>query len=157
MSMIPGGGDTINESELNQGSYDLLLPEKGVKMQWIDARIKYDDNDNTYCRVSAMAEILDGNQAGKKLWDGWTLSGAGKNVEAANRIFNQVCFALNKSTRVSEPGQLLNIPFIADIKVNPAKGQYDASNGIVGHRKFDAFAKPETAPQSGGGGASWKR
>lgn len=156
MSMIPGGGDAINEDDLGQTNYELLAPEKGVKMQWVDARVKYDDNDSTYCRVSAMAELLDGNQAGRKMWEGWTLSGNGKNTEVANRIFNQACFALGLQSRVSEPEQLLNIPFVADIKVNPAKNGYEPSNGIQNYKKFDAFAKAETKPAASGR-AAWKR
>jgi len=158
MSMIPGAGESISEDDAKPKDFDNIPPTRDVKMHWIEATAKYKDEDSSYCRVEATAEILDGPHTGRRIWEGWTLSGSGVNTEVANRIFNQVCYALNFPTRVGEPDQLLNIPFLGDIKINKGTGGYSDKNGIGQYKRFDPLgAKPATNGASSGSAKPWAR
>lgn len=154
MSMIPGAGETISEDDVKPMDFELLAPARDVRMHWVEAKVKYLDEDPSYCRVEATAEILDGPNAGRRIWEGWTLSGNGKNTEVANRIFNQVCYALNFPARVSEPDELLNIPFLGDIKVNKGTGGYSDKNGIGQYKRGGSASPAKPAP---GGAKPWAR
>ena len=157
MSMIPGGGQAINEDDVKASDYEVIPPCRDVKMHWVEAEVKYKDDDPSYARVNATAEILDGPHAGRRIWEGWTLAGNGVKTEVANKIFDQVCFALNYPARINSPEELLNKPFLGDIKVNKGQNGYSDKNGLAQYKKFDPLAQKPAASGGQSGGAAWRR
>jgi hypothetical protein len=113
-------------------------------------------------------EILDGDQAGRKLFDRLNLDNQNAQaVEIAQRTLSAICHAVGILT-VSDSEQLHLRPMLAKVKVDPErKGNdgktYGPSNSIGGYKpdtgaaktpvKASATAKPAAASS----GAPWKR
>src|SRR5512134_3621341 len=75
-------------------------------------------------------DVLDGPYAGRKLFDRLNLVNANPTtVEIAQRTLSAICHAVGKM-QVDDSEQLHLIPLIADVKVQPTKNGYDASNTL---------------------------
>jgi Protein of unknown function (DUF669) len=74
--------------------------------------------------------ILDGPYAGRKLFDRLNLINANATtVEIAQRTLSAICHAVGKM-QVDDSEQLHLIPLLVDVKVQPPKNGYDASNTL---------------------------
>ncbi len=74
--------------------------------------------------------MLEGAYAGRKLFDRLNLINANPTtVEIAQRTLSAICHAVGKM-QVDDSEQLHLIPLIADVKVQPPKNGYDASNTL---------------------------
>ena len=119
-------------------------------------------------------DILDGSYAGRKLFDRLNLINANATtVEIAQRTLSAICHAVRKM-QVDDSEQLHFIPLLVDVKVQPPKNGYDASNTIrylpleqppaqpaaaTPHARAAAPARP-AAPQPASrpaGVAPWRR
>ena len=75
-------------------------------------------------------DVLEGEYAGRKLFDRLNLINANPTtVEIAQRTLSAICHAVGKM-QVDDSEQLHLIPLIADVKVQPPKNGYDASNTL---------------------------
>jgi hypothetical protein len=75
-------------------------------------------------------DILDGPCAGRKLFDRLNLINANPTtVEIAQRTLSAICHAVGKM-QVDDSEQLHLIPLLVDVKVQPPKNGYGASNSI---------------------------
>jgi hypothetical protein len=75
-------------------------------------------------------DLLEGKYTGRKLFDRLNLVNSNeKAVELARRTLSSICHATGVE-KVKDSSQFHLVPFIADVKVRPAKGQYDESNSI---------------------------
>lgn len=75
-------------------------------------------------------DVLDGQHAGRKLFDRLNLINANPDtVQMAQRTLSALCRAAGKM-QVSNSDQLHLIPLHIDVKVKPPKGQYGESNAI---------------------------
>jgi uncharacterized protein DUF669 len=75
-------------------------------------------------------DVLEGEYAGRKLFDRLNLVNANPTtVEIAQRTLSAICHATGKM-QVDDSEQLHLIPLIADVKVQPPKNGYDASNSL---------------------------
>ena len=94
-------------------------------------------------------DIIDGEHAGRKLWDNLNLVNANPTaVEIAQRTLNQITHATGK-LGASDSEALHFIPMIAVVKVDPAKNGYAASNKISGYKAAGApVARPMPAAAS---------
>ena len=117
-------------------------------------------------------DVLEGEYAGRKLFDRLNLINANPTtVEIAQRTLSAICHAVGKM-QVDDSEQLHLIPLIADVKVQPPKNGYDASNTLrylpldSGQQQPVAIAPktsrvaghavaPPTMPKSGT--APWRR
>jgi len=78
-------------------------------------------------------DILDGPHKGKKLFDRLNLVNNGPKKETteamAQRTLSQICHAVGV-LECTDSEQLHMKPMMAEVVVQPAKGQYEASNAI---------------------------
>jgi Protein of unknown function (DUF669) len=75
-------------------------------------------------------DVLEGEYAGRKLFDRLNLINANPTtVEIAQRTLSAICHAVDKM-QVDDSEQLHLIPITADVKVQPPKNGYDASNTL---------------------------
>lgn len=75
-------------------------------------------------------DVLEGRYAGRKLFERIHLINPNTEaVQIAQRTLSSVCRAVGK-LQVSDSSQLHLIPFIADVRVRPPKGQYGESNSV---------------------------
>ena len=75
-------------------------------------------------------DVLEGAYAGRKLFDRLNLVNSNPTtVEIAQRTLSAICHATGLM-QVDDSEQLHLIPLIADVKVQPPKNGYDASNTL---------------------------
>jgi Protein of unknown function (DUF669) len=75
-------------------------------------------------------DVLEGEHAGRKLFDRLNLVNANPTaVDLAQRTLSAICHATGLM-QVDDSEQLHLIPLIADVKVQPPKNGYDASNTL---------------------------
>ena len=92
-------------------------------------------------------DILDGQYAGRKLFDRLNLVNANPDtVQIAQRTLSSICRAVGKM-QVSNSEQLHLIPLIVDVRVRPPKGQYGETNSVRYLPRSGPTA-PQVAPTS---------
>jgi hypothetical protein len=75
-------------------------------------------------------DVLEGDQQGRKLWDRLNLVNPNAQaVEIAQRTLSAICHAVGK-LQVQDSDELHLIPMLADVKVQPPRNGYDASNKV---------------------------
>ena len=75
-------------------------------------------------------DILEGQYTGRKLFDRLNLSNPNPSaVEIAQRTLSSICRAVGR-LQVNNSEQLHLVPFMADVKVRPPRGEYGESNSI---------------------------
>lgn len=110
------------------GSYE-VLPAGKYLAQIVDSEMRV-TKDGMGKYLFLEVDVLEGRYAGRKLFDRLNLvNGNEKAVELARRTLSAICHATGVE-RVKDSSQFHLVPFIADVKVRPAKGQYDESNSI---------------------------
>ena len=158
MSMIPGGGEPIDESALVERDFSLLTPENDIKMQVTDARLKDKDGDGKNITVSAFIEMLDGGQIGRKFWANWTLYKNGQRIEGFWNDFNLLAKAMGRASAFEDVEQMVGTPFVGNVYVAPPSNGFPAKNALAKPRKFDPLgAKPAASGATPSGGAAWRR
>jgi hypothetical protein len=90
-------------------------------------------------------DILDGPYAGRKLFDRLNLINTNPTtVEIAQRTLSAICHAVGKM-QVDDSEQLHLIPLLVDVKVQPPKNGYDASNTL----RYLPLERPAPQPAAG--------
>jgi len=133
---------TFDASAIEPSSgYDVLPPGKYLaQIVASEMRVTKDGNGQyLYLEI----DILDGQYAGRKLFDRLNLINANPDtVQIAQRTLSAICRAVGKM-QVSNSEQLHLLPLIADVRVRPPKGMYGESNSI---RYLPRNAPPAAAP-----------
>ena len=112
-------------------------------------------------------DILEGQYAGRKLFDRLNLSNPNPSaVEIAQRTLSSICRAVGR-LQVNNSEQLHLVPFVADVKVRPPRGEYGESNSIRYLPRSQGPTSPTPAPTPGpvtapstmpaANGLPWKR
>jgi len=153
----------------DERSFD-LLPPGDYTMQVIESELKPKDNGD--CGLNLTIEIMEGPFANRKLWDWLNIRHSNAQAQSiAQRALADLCLATGvQGLRDSE--DLHFRPFVGTVKINPAKGNYEASNGIKRYKPMPSAAGQASARQaapptrvapaaaaaaSGGGKAPWPR
>lgn len=167
-------GTTFDASTVAPQTPFEILPPGKYKVQVIDSDMRpTKDGGGQYLWLEM--EILDGEYAGRKLWDRLNLVNQNAQaVEIAQRQLSALCHATGQ-LRVSDSDQLHFKPVVATVRVRQAQGSYDASNEVRGYeaaggaspaqpvRAAPAQQQSAPAPARQGGGtpannaAPWKR
>jgi len=101
--------------------------------------------DGSY--LSLEMEILDGEYAGRKLFDRLNLNNPNATaVEIAHRTLSAICHATGQM-QVADSDQLHFKPLVASVKVKPARGEYGPSNEIGGYEPANKTPRP-AAPRA---------
>lgn len=105
-------------------------------------------------------EILEGDQQGRKLFDRLNIDNPNQQaVDIAQRTLNAICVAVGKLS-IADSSELHNVPMVAVVKVDPAKGDYGPSNSIGTYKPASggvSSAKPAPAPSNSNSSPPWKR
>ncbi|WP_089177118.1 DUF669 domain-containing protein [Bosea sp. AS-1] len=153
----------------DERSFD-LLPAGDYVMQIIESELKPKDNGD--CGLNLTIEIIDGPFANRKIWDWLNIRHSNPQAQSiAQRALADLCLATGvQGLRDSE--ELHFKPFIGTVKINPAKGNYEASNGIKRYKPMSGGGAPRQAPAparvapaaaaqasrpAAGGNAPWRR
>lgn len=112
-------------------------------------------------------EVIDGPAKGRKLFERLNIRNANKTAEdIAQRALSALCHAVGV-INLDDSEQLHNIPVQLDVDIEPAKGEYSASNRIKGYLAANGqattpartapSAPAPSAPASTGSTPVWKK
>lgn len=162
-------GTTFDASTVAPQTPFEIIPPGKYKVQVIDSDMRSTkDGGGQYLWLEM--EIVEGEHAGRKLWDRLNLVNANAQaVEIAQRQLSALCHATGQ-LRVNDSEQLHFKPVIATVKVRQARDGYDASNEIRGYEPAGGgqaparttttpatAAQPRPAATPANNAAPWKR
>ncbi len=109
-------------------AYDVLPPGKYLA-QIVNSEMR-PTRDGMGQYLYLEIDILEGQYAGRKLFDRLNLSNPNPSaVEIAQRTLSSICRAVGR-LQVQNSEQLHLVPFLADVKVRPPRGECGESNSI---------------------------
>lgn len=94
-------------------------------------------------RLAVTFNVTDGEFAGRKVFDGYNMSGTEQAVQIGRGQVKSLLKAANKDFNISGPEELIGIEISAAVKIQPAKDGYDESNKI-------SYFKPKQAVSQSG-------
>jgi hypothetical protein len=163
-------GGTFDATQVEpQGDYTPVPPGE-YKVHIIASEI-VENSARTGHMLKLEIEILEGDQAGRKLYDRLNLENPNAQaVEIAQRTLSAICHAVGRLS-VQDSEELHGIPMIAVVKVDPPRSangkDYGPSNSVKTYKALNAAApaaakpasgfKPAPAAASGGATPPWKR
>lgn len=162
-------GGTFDASQVEpQGDYSPIPPGE-YKVQIIASEM-VENKAGTGSMLKLEIEVLEGEQAGRKLYDRLNLDNPNAQaVEIAQRTLSAICHAVGKLS-VQDSEELHMLPMIAVVKVEPPRTvngkEYGASNGIKTYKAIGngTAAAPivsgggfKPKPAAEGKAAPWKR
>lgn len=164
---MAGLGGTLDANTVEPNAPMEIIPAGDYRAQITASSMEPTKNGNgRYLKLEL--EILDGPQAGRKLFDRLNLENPNSQaVEIAQRTLSAICHAIGVLT-VSDSEQLHMRPMLVKVKVKPRNDNPgEMSNEIGGYKPCGpvggqtAQQPPKTGVASSGGGAAasppWKR
>lgn len=126
-----------------QQSFDTIPPGK-YPVQITQSEMR-DNKAGTGKYLWLEMQITDGQHAGRLLWDRLNLINQNQTaVDIAYQTLGAICKAAG--IPVCKDSEELHMrPLIANVKVRPASGGYDASNEIKGYEPPGSSAPPAAA------------
>jgi hypothetical protein len=122
-------GHTFDASQVEPNTEYEVLPPGKYLAQIINSEMR-PTKDGTGAFLFLEIDILEGQYQGRKLFDRLNLSNPNPNaVEIAQRTLSSICRAVGR-LQVNNSEQLHLLPFIADVRVRPPKGEFGESNSI---------------------------
>lgn len=146
-----------------------LLPAGDYHMQVIESEVVALKSGNGDM-LKLTLEVIDGPAANRKVWDNLNIRHTNAQAQSiAQRALADLCLAVGvQGLRDSE--DLHFKPFVATVKIDPAKGEYQAQNRIKKYKPRGgvapsarpaptAAARPAAQPAQAAGGtrAPWPR
>ena len=114
------------------------------------------DGTGKYLRFAL--EVMAGQYVGRRIFDNINLENASQTaVDFGRRRLSQICHAVGV-LQVRDSEQLHNRPMLADVAIEPAKGEFGDRNKILGYRpRADNSSAPPRGPSrpNGGGTPPW--
>ena len=108
------------------------LPKGKYLCKVVETEIK-DTSSKTGQYIKIKIEVLKGDYKGRFLWTNINIVNPNPvAVEIAQKELATLCRAIGKNV-IQDTNELHNIPFIADVGIKPAKGDYPAGNKINGY------------------------
>lgn len=125
---------------LPAGDYPVLIEASEVK----------ETKKGTGFYLELTHQVIDGPHKGRKLFD--TITMTNRNSADAERIgrgqLSALCHAVG-ILRVQDSAELHNRPYLATVKIEPAKGEYAARNKVTARKSLGGApraAAPAAAP-----------
>lgn len=155
-------GGTFDATQVEpQGEYT-PIPAGEYRVQIITSEMQ-ENGAKTGSFLKLELEIMDGDQAGRKIFDRLNLDNPNATaVEIAQRALSAICHAVGVLS-VQDSEELHFKPMIAVITVTPPKGEYGAGNNIKAYKQDGApaaksgFTPAAAKPAAASGGAPWKK
>lgn len=144
--------DGFNAEQVEPNKPYELLPPGKYKVVISDSEEKQTKKgDGSYLRLTLT--VVDGEHAGRKLFDNLNLNNPNDQAAGiARATLSAICRAVGVKTP-QDSRDLHDIPLVAVVKVEPAKGEYEAQNRVKG---YEACGAGVTVP-SGNGPATTKK
>lgn len=104
--------------------------------------------DGTGQRLEMQFKIIDGQYAGRKIFEGLNLVNSNPVAqEIAYKQLSAICHAVNVLV-AQDSSQLHNIPLQVKVNLKPASGQYEAKNEVKAYKNINEVvqAAPVAAP-----------
>tara|TARA_Y100001963_G_scaffold152582_1_gene237708 strand:- start:257 stop:739 length:483 start_codon:yes stop_codon:yes gene_type:complete len=158
--MVALGGTYTADPDNVQGDYSPIPPGE-YRVHVIGSDLKA-TKAGTGNYLELEMEVLDGEHQGRKLFDRLNIDNPNQQaVDIAQRTLNAICVAVGKLS-IADSNELHNIPMIAVVKVDPARGDYGPSNSIktykpAGGGNVTAAAAQNNAPANSNSSPPWKR
>jgi hypothetical protein len=109
-------------------AYEVLPPGKYLA-QIVNSEMR-PTKDGLGAYLFLEIDVLEGQYQGRKLFDRLNLSNPNTTaVEIAQRTLSSICRAVGR-LQVNNSEQLHLLPFIAEVRVRPPKGEFGESNSI---------------------------
>lgn len=122
-------GHTFDASQVEPNTEYEVLPPGKYLAQIVNSEMR-PTKDGMGAYLFLEIDILEGQYQGRKLFDRLNLSNPNTTaVEIAQRTLSSICRAVGR-LQVNNSEQLHLLPFIADVRVRPPKGEYGESNSI---------------------------
>jgi hypothetical protein len=143
-----------------QQSFDTIPPGK-YPVQIVQSEMRA-NKANTGKYLWLEMQVTEGQHTGRLLWDRLNLINPNQTaVDIAYQTLGAICKAVGIG--VCQDSEQLHLkPFLANVKVKPAQGSYEASNEIKGYepisgrKEVAAPAKPAT-PAAATANAPWRK
>ena len=155
-------GHTFDASQIEPSTAYEVLPPGKYLAQIVNSEMR-PTRDGMGQYLYLEIDILEGQYAGRKLFDRLNLSNPNPSaVEIAQRTLSSICRAVGR-LQVNNSEQLHLVPFVADVKVRPPRGEYGESNSIRYLPRSQGPTSPThgpvTAPSTmpAANGLPWKR
>ena len=140
-------GHTFDASQIEPSTAYEVLPPGKYLAQIVNSEMR-PTRDGMGQYLYLEIDILEGQYAGRKLFDRLNLSNPNPSaVEIAQRTLSSICRAVGR-LQVNNSEQLHLVPFIADVKVRPPRGEYGESNSIRYLPRSQGPTSPAPAPTS---------
>jgi len=141
MGFVPDQEDITKATQ----SADFELIPKGVYRAIVSKAEAKPTRDGLSQRLALELELLDAPYAGRKVWDGFTVTtkktdeNSLKSLQIGRGQVTRLCMALGMPNGFRHPDDLCHKMFEVAIKIEPAKGDYEAKNRV------SDFKLPESA------------
>lgn len=142
MAQLPGAFDATTVDTTD--SFD-VIPAGDYKVQIVQSEMRV-TKAGTGQYIWLELDVLDGEYAGRKLWDNVNIINPNpKAQQIGEKILAQICKACG-ITQATDSEQFHFKPMTAKVKVQPATGQYDASNQVKSYQPSDGSSPAAFAP-----------
>ena len=122
-------GHTFDASQVEPNTEYEVLPPGRYLAQIVNSEMR-PTKDGMGAYLYLEIDILEGQYQGRKLFDRLNLSNPNTTaVDIAQRTLSSICRAVGR-LQVNNSEQLHLLPFIADVRVRPPKGEFGESNSI---------------------------
>ena len=122
-------GHTFDASQVEPNTEYEVLPPGRYLAQIVNSEMR-PTKDGLGAFLFLEIDVLEGQYQGRKLFDRLNLSNPNTTaVEIAQRTLSSICRAVGR-LQVNNSEQLHLLPFMADVRVRPPKGEYGESNSI---------------------------
>ena len=130
----------FDATEVDPASSFEPIPAGKYKAQIVASEIRpTKDGTNKYLWLEL--EILDGEYAGRKVWDRLSLWHDNQQAqEIAKRTLSAICHATGK-LRIKMAEELHDLPLIVSVKVRPPQNGFEANNEVRAYAAADDGAK----------------
>ncbi len=141
--------DGFNADEIEpQKAFDLLPPGKYKVVISGSEEKQTKKGDGSYLRLTLT--VIDGDHEGRKLFDNLNLNNPNDQAAGiARATLSAICRAVGVKTPQAS-SDLHDIPLVAVVKVEPAKGEYEAQNRVKGYEACGVATSPATVPSGKG-------
>lgn len=142
----------FNASNVEPATPMDVLPAGKYLCMAIASELKATKN-NTGEYLQITFEVLDGQFKSRKIFERLNIRNSNKTAEdIAQRALSALCHAVGV-IELDDSEQLHNIPVVLEVAIDPAKGDYAASNRVKGYTAAGGSA-PAPAPRAAAPAAS---
>lgn len=133
MAQLPGAFDA---TAVDPGETYDVLPAGDYIVQIVQSELRPTKSGDGQ-RIWLELDVLEGPHTGRKIWDNINIINPNPQAQQiAHKILAQICNACGVA-QATDSEQFHFKPMLAKVKIQPASGNYDASNQIKSYRAVE--------------------